>query len=302
MKQEIIVLFHGGIGNQIYEYCFYRWIQEYCKDVKVYADITEYNVLKCHQGFEITKIFPKAKIKKASNLRLFFIQGEIPRFYSGIGKSIIENKLRKPINKIFFLPKEKNIFLEKRYTSTVEIKEAVNNGKKYYSGYWQNINYFEDIKALMLEELQFVDISDKKNKKYLEMIRNVNSVSIHVRRGDYIQAGIELMGKEYYNEAIDIIRKKVDKPVFFIFSDDKEFIEREFLELENKIIVSNNINEMSYIDMQLMSECKHNIIANSTFSLWAAILNKYEDKIVIFPEHDKWERKVDKKWIKINNK
>ena len=114
------------------------------------------------------------------------------------------------------------------------------------------------------------------------MIEESKSISIHVRRGDYVKAGIETTDLSFYQQAIDIIKSKVTNPKFFIFTDDIEFSKSLFKNAEFIYIEGNNGKD-SYRDMQLMSLCKHNITANSSFSFWGAFLNKNLEKIVISP-------------------
>ena len=91
------------------------------------------------------------------------------------------------------------------------------------------------------------------------------------------------LGRDYYEKAVDYIKEKVENPRFFIFSDDVDFVNKEFDWLSDKCIVTGNEGDESYRDMQLMSLCKHNITANSTFSQWGALLNKNKDHITVYP-------------------
>ena len=143
-------------------------------------------------------------------------------------------------------------------------------------------------------------------------MQNSNSVGIHIRRGDYIsnQAAFENHGicsLTYYKTAIGIINSKINNPMYFIFSDDTEWVRNTDFGIKNFEIIDWNIEKKSYIDMQLMSYCKHNIIANSTFSWWGAWLNNYSQKIVIAPKNwfsnesrkSESEKIIPKDWIQI---
>lgn len=296
---KIIVLFHGGLGNQLYQYCFYRWLQNKFSDKRIFADISEYKVLECHQGFEMFKVFPQVNIDIAGNRDLFKIYGEIPRIYRGYGKYFIENRVRKPLNNKFFKVNTFNLFEEEILGETENVIRAVNEGKKYFSGYWTNKEYFLENEISLLRELRFKKIENEKNRKFIEMVKNSRSVSIHVRRGDYIMAGLPLVEMDYYQRAVELICRRVKNPVFFLFSDDKDFIGGEFGWLKNKIIIDSNIRKDSYIDMQLMSYCEHNILANSTFSTWAALLNDNNNKIVIYPKQNNYKRMMLDNWLMI---
>ena len=160
----------------------------------------------------------------------------------------------------------------------------------YLSGYWQNEKYFDDIRKEICTCFVFPDDLDEKKKNLLKTIQNDNSVGIHIRRSDYlIKENRDVYGgictKEYYENAIKYIQEHVCHPVFYLFSDDLNWV-RENLYREGMVLVEHSENQPSYTDMYLMSQCKHNIIANSSYSWWGAWLNSNDGKMVIAP--DKW--------------
>lgn len=108
--------------------------------------------------------------------------------------------------------------------------------------------------------------------------------------------GYAICDDQYYRRAIEMIEAKVANPFYFIFSDDTEYAKHLFASLENKEIVTGNTGANSYLDMYLMSKCKHNIMANSTFSYWPALLNENQNKVIIrpkmqTPDREAWEAK-----------
>ena len=115
--------------------------------------------------------------------------------------------------------------------------------------------------------------------KYVYEIENSNSVSVHIRKGDYINSKMINLTIDYYKIAKSIIESKINNPKYLIFTDDKEAIS-DYLKIfgNSLVIVEGNQGNKNYRDMQLMSMCKHNIIANSTFSFWGAYLNKNSKK------------------------
>ena len=132
-------------------------------------------------------------------------------------------------------------------------------------------------------------MSDK-NINVLHQIKNTESISIHVRRGDYLSpAVINLYGNictlDYYKNAINIVSNRSINPHFFIFSDDTEWA-RQNIKIPNATYITWNQDKNSYLDMYLMSYCKINIISNSTFSYWAAMFNINKTSFVIYPQ--KW--------------
>ena len=159
----------------------------------------------------------------------------------------------------------------------------ISNSKRYLDGYWQDERYFKDVEEQVREAFVFQKIDEKNQYLAKEMVDG-NSVSLHVRRGDYASFGMSMMGEEYYRNAVDYIMSCVETPHFYIFSDDVIAAEA----MGEKIgvdytLINHNKGQESYKDMYLMSQCKHNIIANSSFSWWGAWLNMNREQIVIAP-------------------
>jgi hypothetical protein len=160
-------------------------------------------------------------------------------------------------------------------------------------GYFQSEKYFKFIRKDILNIFKFKGASDP---NYLEVVRKIqasNSVSVHIRRGDYVlnktaNAFHGVLSIAYYKKALNHIKANVAKPKIFLFSDDPEWVRKNFSFIGRFDLVDFNRGELSYRDMELMSLCKHNIIANSSFSWWGAWLNLNKDKIVIAPK--KWLR------------
>jgi hypothetical protein len=156
----------------------------------------------------------------------------------------------------------------------------------YLDGYWQNYQYLINLSHKTLKDLTLKNNISNDARLQLEEMIKVNSVAIHVRRGDYVtdESARNYMGilpQSYFLDAIDFIKNKIDNPVFYIFSDDIEWFKKNIkLDLPTKFIENNP----DYIDLELMQNCKHNIISNSSFSWWAAFLNKNVNKIVISPK------------------
>ncbi len=163
------------------------------------------------------------------------------------------------------------------------IKKIFHNITGKYPLY-QSEKYFRKIKDIILMEFIPVSPLTTKVQDIVNNIRSKNdSVSIHIRRGDYVNnPHHNLCDLEYYNQAINYIKEQIQSPFFFIFSDDIGWVKQN-LKLENCIYISNpDLKE--YEEMIIMSQCKNNIIANSTFSWWSAYLNKNYDKIIIAPK------------------
>jgi hypothetical protein len=146
------------------------------------------------------------------------------------------------------------------------------------------------INAALLPGISVKYAPSGQNLEWLKQIRAGESVALHVRRGDYAsnsttQAIHGLCSREYYQEACRRISDHVKQPIFYIFSDDPSWVKQEFDYLENKKYVDNNSPLFNYEDLRLMSACRHQIIANSSFSWWAAWLNKVPGKKVHVPRN-----------------
>ncbi len=155
----------------------------------------------------------------------------------------------------------------------------------YLSGYWQSEKYFTRVADTIRRQFSPATSLDERNAALENEMRNTNSISVHIRRGDYTWSGnsfFGVTGKEYYEKAIARMETEIPGLRFYFFSDDPEWCRQNF-QIPRAVFVSHNTGDDSFKDMLLMSACRHNIIANSTFSWWAAWLNQNPDKKVIAP-------------------
>jgi hypothetical protein len=181
----------------------------------------------------------------------------------------------------------------------------------YLSGYWQTEKYFIDYRDQIIKDFsKRKSPVSLKNKQIKSGIENCHSVSVHIRRGDYItnksaKAYHGTCSISYYQKAMKLIEKTVKNPKYYIFSDDPEWTKNNIKPEHQAIYISHNKGIDCHEDMRLMSRCKHNIIANSSFSWWGAWLNQNVKKIVIAPQQWFLNKSVNqkdiipKKWIKI---
>lgn len=177
----------------------------------------------------------------------------------------------------------------------------------FYDGYWQYEEYFKDIRTEIIEKFQFPKFVDENNSGLAKKLLACNSVACHIRRGDYLKNPMMCVCTlEYYIRAIEKMHNLIEPDLYCVFSDDPEWCKKNLsaqFDGKNVVFVNWNKDMESYRDMQLMSLCKHNIIANSSFSWWGAWLNQNENKIVMSPE--KWLNKslakepICDSWIKI---
>ncbi|WP_304067731.1 alpha-1,2-fucosyltransferase [Pedobacter glucosidilyticus] len=283
-----IVKFLGGLGNQMFQYAFYKALKHKFNAVK--ADTSGFNNYHLHNGLELEEIFP---------IKLDIVSASVAKLYNPDFNEWHNRKLRRILGlKGAYYQEQQEFFFDTDIFKDVK--------KKYYWGYWQNPLYFSDVEDELRKDFTFRKSLDTTNEKRLIQMRTHESIAVHIRRGDYI--GHELLGNicnlNYYQQAINYIKEHVQQPIFYFFSDDIEWCKSNFKNIE-AVFIDGNTGVNNYIDMQLMSNCKHQIIANSSFSWWSAWLNTNPNKMVIGPK--KWIHKNDEKeigilpsnWIKI---
>lgn len=261
------VILSGGLGNQMFQYAAGRALSLREKTILLTdLQIINKKTKATKRSFELG-IFNLKPIIKTS----FYDKLKIRGF-----NLVRKNKNRN--SRIFdIFCDEKAQFFDNRFTSLSE--------KSTLYGYFQNENYFKDISHQLRLDFTFKKALEGKNAEIQNTIEFHNSISLHIRRGDYLNnnSNLKVLDITYYQKAIQIISSELKNPYFFIFSDDINWV-KENLDLKfNHIFVDWNTNQDSYIDMQLMSLCKHNIIANSSFSWWGAWLNNNPSKLVIAP-------------------
>lgn len=156
----------------------------------------------------------------------------------------------------------------------------------YFFGYFQNEKYFKKYRSEILKAFRFKKGLSDTNKKLIKQIQSHNSISVHIRRGDYLYSenAQHVLPLYYYKIATEYMAERVENPHFYIFSDDIAWVKENLKIPYPHTFVEHNQGNYSYNDMRLMSLCKHNIIANSTFSWWGAWLNENPHKIVVAPD------------------
>lgn len=175
------------------------------------------------------------------------------------------------------------IFREK---DTYKYDERILNiGKNsYLFGYWQTEKYFKDYREDFLKMFTPNYDLSQTCKSLIEKVKNCNSVAVHVRRGDYVKLGI-CLDTSYYRHAFDILNKRFEGLTYFVFSDDVEYAKHIFKGIKcNFKYVENESSNSTLDDFFVMKECKHIIMANSSYSWWAAWLNDNPNKVVIYPK------------------
>ena len=268
----MIIRINGGLGNQMFQYACYLCLKKNNKSIKL--DISLDNPFKYQ-----LEIFPSIKIDKTHYIVSFLLANGVVR------------KILKILG--IYGVQDDDISREYRY-------HLVNEG------YFQDERFFSDIKTQILNDFRF----PKGEKKLKDIEKYINahdcSVSLHVRRGDYLKLN-DIYGNictdQYYESAISCFD---EKSLFVIFSNDIDWVKNN-LRITNALFISRDLFDeyADWYDMYLMSICKNNITANSTFSWWGAYLNNNPSKIVVCPT--KWTNKSSRKfkvdnWVEIDNK
>lgn len=169
----------------------------------------------------------------------------------------------------------------------------------YYTGYYQEKKYSEGLFLKLPKIVSFLHEEQYRKTSEYKRLASCESVSLHIRGGDYLQGSqyTNICTSEYYKNAIEYILKNVTKAHFFVFTNDVEYAQSVLTIPLSSINDTGFDNTITFIsnkefendpgfDLFLISQCKHNIIANSTYSWWGAFLNENTDKIVVCPT--KW--------------
>jgi hypothetical protein len=271
----IIAKIFGGLGNQMFQYSLGRYLA-FKNKAELKLDLTEYKNYQLHQ---YSLNFFNIQAQTATNQEIELLKNKISHGVLGHFQQLITpaKYTKKPSH-----------IIESKFSFDPNMLLLGDN--LYLEGYWQTEKYFSPIANLIQNDFKVVNEPDEKNRTMIASISSQNSVSLHVRRGDYVtdKSALKVHGIcsiDYYQQAVETICKKITNPSFFIFSDDPEWTKNN-LKFDYPIkFVTHNGPEKNFEDLRLMSHCKHNIIANSTFSWWGAWLNANPDKIVIAPKN-----------------
>lgn len=295
----IVAQLRGGLGNQMFQYAFAKNIAA-----------TNKTQLILDTSYLQSKLpFKKWATPMQYELKIFNIKAALSTNF------INSNLWLYPFAKAEYIVKE--LWKKKRFQFVQEkqfnFDETLfkSGDDSFLIGNFQSESYFKNIAQELRNDFIFLPELDNKNQEWMTEIKSKNSVSIHIRRGDYLSIAKNAqkfisLPLEYYKNAISKIADQVTNPVFYIFSDDVQWVQQNLkLDFPTFFITNNHTPATAYIDMQLMSACKHHIIANSTFSWWGAWLNPNSDKIVIAPKQWFSDTTINSKdicpleWIKL---
>jgi hypothetical protein len=283
----LIIQLTGGLGNQMFQYAASKALAIKL-NTELYLDKTHFFTTpmgkKNLRSYELSQFSIDQKFRQPT---FHWIKKylKVKQVYSGF-KTYVEPHVH--FSSVFF-----NI-----------------TDKTYIEGFFQSEKYFKDYEAEIRNDFKFKNPPQGLNLELFKKIQGCNAVSVHVRRGDYVNNPETLKlhgicGLDYYQNAVELIAEKVENPYFFLFSDEPEWVQKNLKLSHPYEVISHNKGASSFEDMRLMSTCKHNIIANSSFSWWGAWLNNNLGKTVIAPKHwfvnPNWDSKdiIPNSWIKI---
>lgn len=279
----IKMIFGGGLGNQMFQYAF-LFSEMHKRNNENIEAVMHRNANEDRRNFTldnfsysltfdvvdeetVKKEQTRYTIKRKIICNLLKIMG-----FDNTKTVSIMSKLG-----IVFTP---NVY---EYYPDIQIKK-----NSIIEGAFQNWRYFENVRELLKSEFVLKQEPSLECKKYIDMMEESNSVCVHIRRGDYLNshyaATLAVCDDLYYKKAIEIIEKEIKNPEFFVFTNTHEdhlWIQENYRFKGNVHYV--DLNNPDYIEMYLMSKCKHFIISNSTFSWWAQYLSKSDNKLVVAP-------------------
>lgn len=272
----VVVHLSGGLGNQMFQYAFgLATATRLGTDLKLALNDSS---LQIHNGYELGRVF---------NIRAMEASPEETDSILGMHRFRVVQRISRLLNPQgrFY----RHYAEEPHFHFCPQLLEIPD--QSYIRGYWQSEKYFSKIKPDIRQRFLFNQSLSGLNVETACRIGDGNSVSLHVRRNDFASNSIinekhGLCSLDYYRTAVEHIAQRIESPVFYVFSDDMKWVKGNLEIPHPHCYVENNTGVNGFVDMQLMSLCRHNIIANSSFSWWGAWLNSNPDKMVVAPA--KW--------------
>lgn len=289
-----------GLGNQMFQYAAARALSLE-KNSPLKVDIRSYDGYS-RREYELEKFFELQTEKAtASEADSFYFPHPVKKTWN---KIFPKNKIREytlpydergtkrfllmSYDKIF-PPYKRSTYIEPHYHYDENFFSTASN--VYLQGFWMSWRYFNKYEATIRKDFTFRQNMVAHLQIFAAKLQNEKSVSLHIRRTDFAAPEMlqlkGLLPSSYYAKAIQLLQSKIPDAVFYVFSDDLNWV-KENIHVENAPLnfIDGSLSSSAFDDFYLLSQCKHNIIANSTFSWWAAYLNSNPDKIVVAPK--KW--------------
>jgi hypothetical protein len=294
---DVIIIFNG-LGNQMSQYAFYLQKKEISKTSRFLFSMKSQKI---HNGYELDSVFGITYSHSFFNKLLYLIFKAL----SYRKMPLISKPFSRVLNFLGFALIEEG----DHYDFKPEYLEH-SKGIKFYVGGWHSEKYFQGIREKVLRTFQFnLEKVGTENMEVLSRIKKTTSVSVHVRRGDFLDANNynkfgAVCTLNYFVRAIEKMRSLIENPHFFFFTNDVEWVTNNFNQSDFEIININSAGN-SWMDMFLISNCQHHINSNGSFSWWSSWLNAYENKIVIVPKNfmvdQYFEDIYPQDWIKLSD-
>jgi len=285
----------GGLCNQMFQYAAGRALA-LTNDQSLLLDLSDFTGYRLHHGFELSRVFSLVATKAEPSTTHELL---------GWRENYLARKILR--RRQFSWLRGEKFVVEPHFNYWPDIVNV--NGDCYLYGYWQSERYFKAFEAVIRQDFIFREPLQEQNAELALDMATKQAVSLHIRRGDYVSDSknhniMNVCDLEYYRLAINYIASQVEQPVFYLFSDDMDWVKQSLPMEFPCVYVEHNSGAESYRDMQLMSLCRHHIIANSSFSWWGAWLNIKPEKIVIAPK--RWFRNgnedsdlIPNEWIRL---
>ena len=292
----VIAQIRGGLGNQLFQYAAAKSLSLH-HNVPLLLEVSSFH----------REELPDLEVPR--NFELLHFNGITEKIISPQEIGALIN-LRKGIAlpKLIIPAHKKSVYTEPFYHHDKNFFKSKRN--VFLKGGWQSEKYFKPHENEIRNNLHLKDALVERVTEKANTLKIENSVSVHVRRGDYLRKKIihewhGVMDRDYYTRAFELLNSKTGKQKIYYFTDDTDWVSKNLQPLFGGEIMSGNVTQTQYEDLYLMSQCRNNIIANSSFSWWGAWLNSYHDKIIIAPK--KWFDKgfkdtqdvIPSEWIRI---
>ncbi|WGS63879.1 alpha-1,2-fucosyltransferase [Marinitoga aeolica] len=300
-KKIKFVKFKGGLGNQLFQYAFLKNIERYC-NCKVKGDFSHYNNLIKEDLIRVPRILKmnvNIDIATEKDLKKVLIFKSF-KFNPKSKKYKMSTVFETLFNRKYFFE------FDRKYRTVKDIINYI-----IFDGYWQSWRYVKNVEKILKKEITLRDKISKKNAIFIDKVTKEESVFIGIRKGDYHSTKKSMnrygiFDENYFNRAIEIIKRKVLNPKFYVFSNDIDWVKNN-IKFDEKVIYREKKDQVNDLEeLFVLGSFKHAIIVNSTFYWWGAWLINNKDKIVIAPKE--WFNdgsKIDivpPEWIKLSRR
>lgn len=270
----------GGLGNQFFQYSVGYYLKKQL----------ETDLCLDYSSAMIGRLLKKAGIKKNYSFRdiqLECFSLDFHCFQSSVVGFVIDRIIQKVSKTKGFTGKGitsviKEDGLDCRYNNITSLNFSEISNNVIISGYWQNIHYIEPIRDDLVRQFHIAIATHEEYNDFLKRIQSVISVGVHVRRGDFVALGWD-KGADYYRSAIALARQVLPDAKFFFFSDDQAWVKDNLYDERDSVQVTIHEDHSDVKEFDLLRQCRHQIISESTFGWWAAYLNNNSEKRVFIP-------------------